>query len=93
MASGLTLLQESFIDFMSTKKTFNLSVLKVRLKWWYSTHKDLVYSKEQELLSYKEFIDVVSHIFNIGDYTWLSSEDLIDIYTNTCLECNEKYLG
>lgn len=73
-------LQEKFLDFLKTKKTFNIQVLRERTKWQYSLLKGLVKDREAEIGVYKRFLVTVQNVMNTNSVYYLPVTDIVDIY-------------
>ena len=90
MNNSLTDLQLSFVSYINSKKTFNLSVLKERIKWWYKTHQDLIKDRELELKAYKDFISVIKEDFLEGPF-WRDKSYIETVFKTVCTECNRNF--
>lgn len=79
-------LQQKFLEFLETKKTFNLQVLKERTKWQYKIHKDLVQDRDMEISVYKQFLSTTQQELYTKSVYYLSAVEIIEIYKQSISE-------
>lgn len=81
-------LQQNFINFLKTKKTFNFQILKERTKWQYKLTKDLVQNRDMEISVYKQFLETVKREMYTKSVYYLSAVEIIEIYKE-CISQNQ----
>lgn len=88
--TNLTALQSVFLTFIQSKKTFNYSVMKERIKWVYKNHAHLVEDRELEIGVYKDFLSLFLSVMNTDSVYYLSASQVAEIYVQVCTLAQKK---